>query len=47
MGTQDVQGYAGYTLSKLYDWGKHGYTGHIEVYRLYSITRVNMAKQDI
>ena len=25
----------------LYDSGKHGYTGHIGVYRVYSMTRVN------
>ena len=25
----------------------HGYTGYIGVYRVYSITRVNMGKQDI
>ena len=25
----------------LYDWGKHGYTGYIGVYRVYSLTRVN------
>ena len=27
--------------------GKHGYTRYIGVYRVYSITRVNMGTQDI
>ena len=26
---------------------KHGYTGYTRVYRVYSITRVNMGTQDI
>ena len=30
-----------------YYWGKHGYTRYIEVYRVHSITRVNMGTQDI
>ena len=29
------------------DMGKHEYTGYIGVYRVYSITRVDMGKQDI
>ena len=35
------------TYYLLYDWGKHGYTGHIGVYRVYSLTRVNMGRQDV
>ena len=30
-----------------YYWGKHGCTGYIRVYRVYSITRVNIGTQDI
>ena len=43
MGKQNKQGYTGYTVLL----GKHGYTGYIGVYRVHSITRVNMGTQDI
>ena len=42
MGTQD-----GGIQSIQHYQGKHRYTGYIGVYRVYSITRVNMGTQDI
>ena len=44
MGTQDIYGYTRYTVLLGYSWV---YTGYIGVYRVYSITRVNMGKQVI
>ena len=38
MGTQDIQGYTGYTECQ----GKHGSTGYT---RVYSMTRVNMGNR--
>ena len=43
MGTQDIRGIKG----KEFHLGKHGYTGYIGVYRVYSLTRVNIGAQDI
>ena len=54
-GIKSIQYYQGKRVHKIYrgiqciqyDQSKHGYTGYIGVYKVYSMTRVNMGKQDI